>query len=195
MRVLAGHGRLAALRKSNVTDVPVLMADLDDERAAAFTIADNKLHDTSKFDLGDLGSLIGNMSAELSLLTGFNDDELAKLAALQDELADVGNVAINARKGTLYAGDDNSGLKAAMNDRTLVIVFETEAQMATVRGIIRKLQQGNEKSTGQVVLEVFSAHTMPKITEQPSAMRQAMANEVSKSQDKRLQAQGKSKRK
>jgi len=120
MRVLAGHGRLAALRKSNVTNVPVLVADLDDEKAAAFTIADNKLHDTSKFDLGDLGSLMGNMSAELALLTGFNDDELSKLAALQDELADVGNVAINARKGTLYAGDDNSGLKAAMNDRTLV---------------------------------------------------------------------------
>src|SRR3990167_7958666 len=41
-RVIAGHGRLAALRKSGVDKAPVIVDDLDDQKADLYTLADNK---------------------------------------------------------------------------------------------------------------------------------------------------------
>jgi ParB/RepB/Spo0J family partition protein len=157
MRVLAGHGRLSALKKDGVKDVPVIIADLTDAQADAFTIADNKLHDVSKFDLGDLAALTKEMDREMSLLAGFNDDDLKRLADLESALSDANHVATNAKKVTFYAGDDdNSDARVAANDRTLVIVFDTEEQLQVVRAVLRKIQAVNKQSTGQVVLDIVS---------------------------------------
>lgn len=78
-RVLAGHGRLTAMKKDGVKDVPVIIATLTDEQADAFTIADNKIASKSEFDLGALADIIKSMDRELSLVAGFSDSDLRKL--------------------------------------------------------------------------------------------------------------------
>jgi hypothetical protein len=57
-RVLAGHGRLAALKEAGVTEVPVIVADIDDDRADLFTLADNKTSEYSDWDFGTMADLI-----------------------------------------------------------------------------------------------------------------------------------------
>src|SRR6202030_4208913 len=71
-RVLAGHGRLKALKSKNVQEVPVIVAD----------ITNTKLTDLSKFDLTDMGSLFKDMDKKLAQLTGFSDGEIAEFSKL-----------------------------------------------------------------------------------------------------------------
>lgn len=156
MRVLAGHGRLSALKKDGVKEVPVILADLTDAQADAFTIADNKVHDTSKFDLGDLAALTREMDREMSLLAGFNDDELRKLNDLSSAMDDANHVASNAKKVTFYAAEkDNAGTQVAASERTLTVVFETQEQLQAVSTVLKKIQAVSKQSAGQVLLDII----------------------------------------
>jgi len=86
--IIAGHGRLAAARKLELPEVPVIeLGHLTAAQKRAYVIADNRL----ALDAGWDDELLALELAELSeagydlLLTGFDDDELAKM------LADLGN--------------------------------------------------------------------------------------------------------
>lgn len=80
--IIAGHGRLAAARKLGHTKVPVIeLSGLSDSQKRAYVLADNKLalnagwdDDLLKVELEELQELGFDLS-----LTGFSDDELAKL--------------------------------------------------------------------------------------------------------------------
>jgi len=92
--IIAGHGRIMAAKKLNMTEVPVIeLAHLSKEQRKALIIADNKLALNSDWDsnllaieLKDLQDLGFDLN-----LTGFNADELANLllpeqvAGLTDE--------------------------------------------------------------------------------------------------------------
>jgi ParB-like nuclease domain len=82
--IIAGHGRLAAARKLELVEVPVIELDhLSPAQKRAYVIADNRL----ALDAGWDDELLALELAELSeagydlLLTGFEDDELAKMLA------------------------------------------------------------------------------------------------------------------
>ena len=80
--IIAGHGRLMAARKLKMDEVPTIELDyLTDVQRKALIIADNKLALNSDWDLGllslELEELQG-LDFDLAL-TGFSDDELAKL--------------------------------------------------------------------------------------------------------------------
>lgn len=135
MRILAGHGRLKALKSKNVKEVPVIVADITNAQADAFTIADNKLTDMSKFDLNDLGHLFTKMDKKLGQLTGFSDGEINELAKLT----------------VAEAGEPNT---EAVNT-TLFVSFSTRNQLKKVKAEIHRLQAGNGKSIGDVVFERF----------------------------------------
>jgi DNA modification methylase len=87
--IIAGHGRIMAAKKLNMTEVPVIeLAHLSKEQRKALIIADNKLALNSDWDsnllaieLKDLQDLGFDLN-----LTGFNADELANL--LQPEQVD-----------------------------------------------------------------------------------------------------------
>lgn len=81
LRVLAGHGRLAALKKRGVQAVPVIVADLTDAQATLYTIADNKLGEISAWDEELLAQLAKELEfADLNLgIAGFSEEELAEL--------------------------------------------------------------------------------------------------------------------
>ena len=83
--VIAGHGRLLAARKLGMKTVPVIeLAGMSEAQKRAYILADNKLAENAGWDrellgleLGDLGSLGFDLS-----LTGFGEDEIARLANL-----------------------------------------------------------------------------------------------------------------
>lgn len=79
--IIKGHCRLAAAKKLELTEVPVIVrSDLSSDKIKASRIADNKLAesdwdiDNLKLELDDLGDIDFDIE-----VTGFNDDELSDL--------------------------------------------------------------------------------------------------------------------
>lgn len=80
--IIAGHGRVLGARKLGLQDVPVLrLAHLTPAQVKAYVIADNRLALDAGWDDEMLKVELEALKAEgFDLdLTGFNDDELAKL--------------------------------------------------------------------------------------------------------------------
>lgn len=77
--LIAGHGRVLAARKLGMEEVPAVVAEhLTDIQRRAFILADNKLHDNSRFDYEILGLELDELKVEgfdISLI-GFENFEL-----------------------------------------------------------------------------------------------------------------------
>jgi hypothetical protein len=88
LRVLAGHGRLAAARSLGFTRVPTIALDhLNEAEARAFMIADNRLAELSAWDDRRLASQLGDLSAlDLDVAiaaTGFAPNEISLMTREQ----------------------------------------------------------------------------------------------------------------
>ena len=78
MVIIVGHTRLEAARQLGLEKVPVHKADLSDEQAKAYCIADNKTHEYSDWLVDRLKHELAELQAsdfEMTL-TGFNMEEL-----------------------------------------------------------------------------------------------------------------------
>ena len=80
-KVLAGHGRVHAARRLGLHDIPVIRLEhLTAEQARAFSIADNRLSETSSWDDQLLGEILRDLAAvELNFdleATGFTMGEI-----------------------------------------------------------------------------------------------------------------------
>lgn len=80
--IIAGHGRLLAAKRLNLTEVPVIVLDyLTDEQRRAYIIADNKLALNAGWNEELLASELSSLQEsgfDVSL-TGFSDEELEDL--------------------------------------------------------------------------------------------------------------------
>jgi ParB-like chromosome segregation protein Spo0J len=87
--IIAGHGRLLASKKLKLDEVPCIILDgLSDAQRKAYIIADNKLALNSGWDIDKLHielELLNDDDFDL-LLTGFDEQELAKLFDQDDEV-------------------------------------------------------------------------------------------------------------
>ena len=87
--IIAGHGRLLAARKLELTEVPVIVLDhLTEAQKRAYIIADNKLAENAGWDDEMLRSEIEALqddNFDVNLL-GFEDEDLARLLAAQDAI-------------------------------------------------------------------------------------------------------------
>lgn len=89
--IIAGHGRVEAAGRINLKEVPTIIADgWTPEQIRAYTIADNRLSETSRWDeallaleLGDLAEL----GADLKM-TGFDEASLSRYLASQVDEAE-----------------------------------------------------------------------------------------------------------
>src|SRR5258708_39335372 len=85
--IIAGHGRLLAARKLQLTEVPVIVLDhLTEAQKRAYIIADNQLAMNAGWDEDLLRIELAALQEEdvnLNLI-GFEDEELARLLAAQD---------------------------------------------------------------------------------------------------------------
>jgi ParB-like chromosome segregation protein Spo0J len=87
--VIAGHGRLAAALKLDLTEVPVDVQEFADEADEwAHLVADNRIAELADMDegaLGDLLSDLGDIEGFDIGLAGFTDAEADKLIADDDD--------------------------------------------------------------------------------------------------------------
>jgi ParB-like chromosome segregation protein Spo0J len=79
--IIAGHGRVLAARKLEMTEVPVIVArGWTEEKKRAYILADNKLALNAKWDNAMLASELAELRDVFALdLAGFSEDELKKL--------------------------------------------------------------------------------------------------------------------
>ena len=76
--IIVGHTRYLASKKLNLTKVPITVANLSQEQAKAYRIADNKLNESSTWDNSLLNKEITELlDANYELLNlGFSQEEL-----------------------------------------------------------------------------------------------------------------------
>jgi len=87
--IIAGHGRLRAAQKLQLSKIPVIVLDhLTESQKRAYVIADNRLAENAGWDeelfrleLAALGEENFNVS-----VTGFEDEDLARLLAQQEAI-------------------------------------------------------------------------------------------------------------
>lgn len=106
--IIAGHGRLEAARLIGLSEVPVMVAEgWTDEQRRAYTIADNRLAETSEWDAETLRFEIDDL--------GLRDD--------LDLLSDIGFTALDLNDlfGAAMAGEagprDQAEARASLADR------------------------------------------------------------------------------
>jgi len=76
--IIAGHTRWLAARKLGLETVPVVIADLDEARARAYRIADNRTHQFTEWDTVMLAEELERLGGER--FTGFTDEERRALS-------------------------------------------------------------------------------------------------------------------
>ena len=77
MFIVVGHTRYAAAKELGMSEVPVVVADLDEKQARAYRIMDNKAHDFTKWDVVDLKKEIESLPDVEA--TGFKLKELDEI--------------------------------------------------------------------------------------------------------------------
>lgn len=92
LRILAGHGLHMSLMDAGHGDavVPVVALELDDDEAAAYTLADNRLAELSEWNVLDLRDQLGELDdgARDMLALGWSDAELLALFGKPIEVPD-----------------------------------------------------------------------------------------------------------
>ena len=73
--IIVGHGRFEAAKVLGLTEVPVLRIDIDDEKARAYRLADNKLNE-SEWDMEAVTAELKELSLPMLELTGFSKELL-----------------------------------------------------------------------------------------------------------------------
>ncbi|MCP4804820.1 MAG: site-specific DNA-methyltransferase [Proteobacteria bacterium] len=83
--VVAGNGRVEAMRAEGWTECNVVYTDLGGAERAAFAIADNRTAELAAWEDEVLAQTLASMDDDLTEAAGFIDDELEKLLGKQDE--------------------------------------------------------------------------------------------------------------
>ena len=88
--LIAGHGRLEAIKTLNWTEVPcVRMENLTDDEVKALRLADNKLAEMSEWDMALVTDELKELDDDLLDLTGFDKDLVIEPDEADDEVPDV----------------------------------------------------------------------------------------------------------
>ena len=87
--LIAGHGVTAAALRLGLSELAVLLWDVDQATADRVMLADNQFGDLSANDKEKVASLLGDIDQADYLATGFAADEVAKLLASFDEEIEV----------------------------------------------------------------------------------------------------------
>ena len=83
--LIAGHGRVLAARKLDLTDVPaVIITGLDERKRRALIIADNKLALNATWDDEALKTELMDLATDYGSLMGFDQDEILKLLGVEE---------------------------------------------------------------------------------------------------------------
>ena len=88
--LIAGHGRLEAIKTLNWNEVPcVRMENLTEDEVKALRLADNKLAEMSEWDMSLVTDELKELDDDLLDLTGFDKDLIVEPDEADDEVLDV----------------------------------------------------------------------------------------------------------
>ncbi len=77
--VVAGNGRIEAMRAEGWEECNVVYTDLDGDERKAFAIADNRTAELAEWDFEELAATLEGIDANLVEAAGFSEDEFAYL--------------------------------------------------------------------------------------------------------------------
>lgn len=182
--VIAGHGRLAAAKKLNLSEVPTILLDhLSAEQRRAFMIADNRLTDLSNWDEQILGETLRDLSlADLNFeldAIGFSVGEIdLRIETLsdpaqngaEDELPELQAQAVT-HTGDLWklgphrllCGDalDEESWKKLMDDKLAAAGFTDPPYNVKINGFVSGLGKHRhrefEQGAGEMDRDQFTA--------------------------------------
>ena len=143
--VIAGNGRLQAMRSLGWKECDVVRTDLAGAEAVAFAIADNRTAELAEWDDDALASILQSLDNKDRIDAGFDDDEIARL---------IGEVeAASTDFPDLADGD-----REPFQQMTFVL---HDDQVESVRAAIQKakgmgpfVDTGNENSNGNALARV-----------------------------------------
>tara|TARA_R110002051_G_scaffold158606_1_gene229978 strand:- start:155 stop:751 length:597 start_codon:yes stop_codon:yes gene_type:complete len=89
--IIVGHTRFEAAKKLGIKEVPVQIADLNENQAKAYRIADNRLNQDANWDTKLLNLEFNDLLSKNFNLDslGFSNDELDNLLLKTDEESDI----------------------------------------------------------------------------------------------------------
>ena len=82
--ICVGHTRWLAAKELGITEVPVLVKEMNQKQFKAYNLADNKTHQFSEWDEELLKDMFQEDDFYLDEYTGFNDEEIDKLLTSVD---------------------------------------------------------------------------------------------------------------
>lgn len=97
--IIVGHGRYIAAQLIGMDMVPVLEVDLDEERAKAYRLADNKLNE-SDWDMELVVAELKSLSADMVDLTGFDSNLVLETKEDMPDLS--GGKIAQSQPGDIY---------------------------------------------------------------------------------------------
>jgi ParB-like chromosome segregation protein Spo0J len=134
MVVIVGHTRLLGAKKLGLTEVPIVIADLNEAKAKAYRIADNRVNEDSGWDnqlLQDELNKLLDFDIDLNI-TGFTNDELDNLFN-KEEIDFIEPIADVVQ-------DDNH----LLNDVKMIQLFYDPENEKRFREIIEKVREVNK---------------------------------------------------
>jgi len=134
MVVIVGHTRLLGAKKLGLTEVPIVIADLNEAKAKAYRIADNRVNEDSGWDnqlLQDELNKLLDFDIDLSI-TGFSNDELDNLFN-KEEIDFIEPIADVVQ-------EDNH----LLNDVKMIQLFYDPENEKRFREIIEKVREVNK---------------------------------------------------
>ena len=113
-RIIAGHTRHAAAMSLGLRDVPVRFLDIDEQKASALALADNRLGEIATWDDEGLAAILEGLAAEDIDLDGlgWDEDELDGLLesfgtvdpdGTEDDVPEVAQGEPDSAQGEVYA--------------------------------------------------------------------------------------------
>ena len=94
--LIVGHGVCQAARRLGWTDIRALLWNVDQRRADAYMLADNRLSDLSSHDDARVAELLREISDDDLLGAGFNEAEVAKLFGSFDDVLEIKEIQTDA---------------------------------------------------------------------------------------------------
>ena len=157
--IIAGHGRLEAARKLGLREVPVIeLQGLSDAQRRAYVLADNRLAQTSTWDMGllevELTSIIDN-GFELSK-TGFDLPSLHKLGLNFHEEVEFEEVVYGEENGTNPASIIDQ--YEASSIRTLLLAFMADQYKLVIEALGSYADTHGLSNNTEVVLHLLETN-------------------------------------
>lgn len=142
--VLAGNARLEAAKALGWKQAPVLFVDDDQQKAAAFAIADNRTAELAEWKLDELAKQVQMLAEDPELLDtiGFSDAEIENLLNAEWDPGDVeeedGDLEDHRRDPVKPKGDDSR-----------VTVVLTGSQLQVALAALDKMRGERGKGSGR----------------------------------------------